>query len=152
MPLIVPDYQTAYRIYALDHTDQISVIEIPTRSAQGTISNMVDAFQNVMASTITKGFKISLNVRGTPTIIPPTSGAAQNEIGWRVNFVDDTTGDEQHYVIPGADMSLLPSGSETLDTVTPGSPGAELVDWLEEFGRSYNGNTITIASIMINYG
>ena len=136
-----------YVIHSMDYNGDVERFELITKSAQGTVQTMIVAFQNVMSSNIRVGFKATYLVRGTPNFVYPVLGSAQNELKWLIHVQDNVTGLSEYYRLPGADLSLLGPGTEFLDIVTPGSPGLALADWINEFGRSVDGNMVTLQDI-----
>jgi len=107
------------------------------------IGLLEDALQAVTLVGFTK-----LDVLAVTTLIgdpqPSADGNAQRETKWLVSGTD-SAGFSTTIEIPGADLTLLPSGSASLD-LTAGA-GLTLKNALEAVWRSKQGNAVTVDSV-----
>lgn len=90
----------------------------------------------------------SENFIATETTVGKTPSAnplAQRENKWLVSAIESGSGNSVTFTIPCADLTLLGSDGENMDSTDP--KYAALVAATEDFVRSNDGNTITVTSI-----
>jgi len=76
---------------------------------------------------------------------PSLNPQAQRENKWLVSGTESGSGNAVTFTIPCADLSLLGTDGESMDTGS--AEYAALVTAVEDFVRSNDGNTITVTSI-----
>jgi hypothetical protein len=143
-----------YELSFLDNTDQDPAAKMTVYHDQltaGTIAGFAaaaSAFKTKMAAIIlsTIASEKFVQYNNSLSTVRPVSTAAQNENRWLIRSVD-TDGNRYRHFLPGADLSLLASGSEFLDITTILGPGNEFAAEWNTFVKSKAGNSSTISSM-----
>jgi len=105
------------------------------------------AFESAI-DAVTLGTAGSEKFLATETTVAKTPSAnplAQRENKWLVSMVEDTTGNPVTFTIPCADLSLLATDGENMDSTQ--AEYTALVAAVEAFVRSNDGNGVTVTSV-----
>lgn len=133
-------------IWYLDYTDTLEVVEYRAAAALADPGAVRDLFEDIITGTIFAIVEVFRDVKLTPGVMPPTDPNSQSSIRWQVNYFDTTTGNTGQYYIPTANLSLLPSGTEEVNTGF--GLGADVADLFEAAVLSDDGNAITVTRIL----
>lgn len=138
---------TFLRFYYLDYSSDVALVELRVANSYGLPTDAISAFSGVSGAVFPHSFEANYTQIGSDLSAAPNDPQAQNEIRWRVSFIDLVTGIEGHLYLPAANLDLLTGGSEELDIVSPGSPGRVLADWLNANALSVSGNAIQVSRV-----
>lgn len=107
----------------------------------GLADTLLAAIEDVTLLNLKKDTRFAVETKFNPA--RPTDENAMKATKWLVSMVD-TNGNSVTFHIPGADLSLL-TGSNTLSL--EGTEGAALVDAIEAYVKSNDGEAVTVQSI-----
>lgn len=107
-----------------------------------TLKTYVDA---LVIGTLGESVVITEEQHAVGSQARPASQLAQKENRFVISFTDDVTGKRYSRSIPTADLTVMPSGSESVD-LTSGA-GLDIKTWIDANGESELGNAVTVTSI-----
>lgn len=110
------------------------------------IESLITAVQAL--STMPIGKRQTVAAEAVLTSTRPTDPYAQREIKWLVRYHDNVTGQQLTLSIPGADLSLLPAGQESLPLT--GTEAAAFKTAFEAFVKAGEGadNAVVVDEII----
>lgn len=113
--------------------------------AQMTLmDDLYSAIQGVIVGTVEQTTRVASRALITST--PPLTALAQRENKWLVQALDDVTQRAVTFEIPCADLTLLLPNSEEMNQTSENYMA--LVDAIEAYARSVEGNSISVQRIV----